>query len=580
MNLFRKRRQCKIAVILEVAYIHIEITIQIISYALTLSYSSNKEHETLRIAVRACCTWLNALTKTSTQAVLPKPMKRDPARYICFLLDSLRTVFVRVNHGSEMSSAAIRQAHEMENILRTVVDSSQNCDEGYKYIIWPAVLKFLLNASDLLLSGQSYMVEESVDDIATIMAPKVTKTLLDGFLCAARLEHMPSPAYWKTLSVLSKRWRHQVSFIENWARKVLSLSVIIVQEIYGERYLDEEVQLFAKEKKSTSSNDDTLPILHICWFQLMHMVGNPASIISFEPRTSETLPSNLLSAILVTDGAMDGDGNPLTVSFNQELTEFTTSCLKRCFFMTSAAVMKLVDVFYGDSHVTIDFRESDELLRQWSDLNRSVHEDWVKHHHQVMQQQNTFKSYFYIFLFFNYRALKNYHFQTLTHGSSHSVNAAGDSATLTAAYSNTGISGVTGIGLKNALNVVTVSKSRAMSERSLAVNMSMPSPAASSAEEASPGVPKPNSAQFIWHYLHSNRVHKPYIGERQPKVSRMLDTFMDWLVQSSLARSIGSSPSGKLKFPKSFKIGLTFFIVICILISLNVVSYIFIKAIS
>ncbi|EJW86442.1 hypothetical protein WUBG_02650 [Wuchereria bancrofti] len=45
------------------------------------------------------------------------------------------------------------------------------------------------------------------------MAPKVTKTLLDVFLCAARLEQIPSPTYWKTLSVLSKRWRHQISLL-------------------------------------------------------------------------------------------------------------------------------------------------------------------------------------------------------------------------------------------------------------------------------------------------------------------------------------------------------------------------------
>ncbi|CAG9539385.1 unnamed protein product [Cercopithifilaria johnstoni] len=483
--------------------------LQVVSYALTLSHSTNKEHEAFSVAVRAYCAWLNALSK-GTVAHLPGPMKRNPENYICILLDSLRMLFVRKNSGSETGITATQQAHEMENVLRTVVHSLLNCDKKYKDVIWPAVLKFLLNATDLLLSGQT-----CVDDVTFLMAPKVTKTLLDMFLCAARLEQIPSPTYWKTLSFLSKRWRHQVSFIESWARKLVSLSVIIVQEIYGESYCpititDEEVKLFVANSKKTTENDGSLPVLYVCWFQLMHMIGNPASIISFEPRTSTVLPLNVLNAMMTTGGAMNSDGNPLVGKFDEELTEFTVSNLRRCFFMTSAAVMKLVDVFYGDSRVVIDFRESDELMRLWSDLNRSVYEDWLRH-----QQQ-------------------------LPRSSSNSVGATVDNAMLTAAQSTMAMSGGSGGGLKNTLGVSSVSKSRATSERSLTTSIPVSSPAASFGEEISQEIPKPNSAQFVWHYLQSNKVYKPYLGKHQPKVTRMLDTFMDWLVQSSLVRPLRS----------------------------------------
>uniref|UniRef100_A0A915PTJ7 Ral GTPase-activating protein subunit alpha/beta N-terminal domain-containing protein n=1 Tax=Setaria digitata TaxID=48799 RepID=A0A915PTJ7_9BILA len=494
---------------------HLAWVLEVASYALTFSHSSNKEHEALCVAVRAYCTWLNALSKSTPQVHLPSPMSRDPGNYICILLDSLRTLFVRKNNDSQTAVTAAQHAHEMENVLRTVTQSSQNCDGKHKDIVWPAVLKFLLNATDLLLSGQT-----CADDITSIMAPKVTKTLLDEFLCAARLEQIPSPTYWKTLSFLSKRWRHQVSFIENWARKVVSLSVIIVQEIYGENYCpititDEQVKLFATNGKKSTEHDSNLPVLHVCWFQLMHMIGNPASIISFEPHTTGALPSDVLSAIMTTGGAMDSDGNPLIGTFNEELTEFTISSLKRCFFMTSATVMKLVDIFYGDSRVAIDFRESDELMRHWSDLNRSVYEDWLKHQ------------------------------QLLPRSSSNSTSAAGDSATLIAAQPVTVTSGGSGAGLKNTLSITGASKSRAISERSLAASIPVPSPATSFVEETSLEIPKPNSAQFIWHYLQSNKVYKPYLGERQPKVARMLDTFMDWLVQSSLVRPLRSPADGR-----------------------------------
>lgn len=65
---------------------------QVVSYALTLSHSTIKEHEALCVAVRAYCTWLNALSK-GTVAHLPGPMKRDPGNYIWFVA-SLESYFL------------------------------------------------------------------------------------------------------------------------------------------------------------------------------------------------------------------------------------------------------------------------------------------------------------------------------------------------------------------------------------------------------------------------------------------------------------------------------------------------------
>lgn len=44
---------------------------------------------------------------------------------------------------------------------------------------------------------------------------------------------------------------------------------------------------------------------------------------------------------------MNIDGNLVVEKFYEQQTEFTVSSLRRCFFMTCAAVKKLVDVFYG-----------------------------------------------------------------------------------------------------------------------------------------------------------------------------------------------------------------------------------------
>lgn len=56
---------------------------------------------------------------------------------------------------SETATSTTRQAHEIEVVLWAVAQTSQSCDESCKDNIWPAVLKFLLDATDLLLSGQT-----------------------------------------------------------------------------------------------------------------------------------------------------------------------------------------------------------------------------------------------------------------------------------------------------------------------------------------------------------------------------------------------------------------------------------------
>ncbi|VDN35248.1 unnamed protein product [Gongylonema pulchrum] len=159
---------------------------------------------------------------------------------------------------------------------------------------------FFLSGGSLILLSAGI----GAQDVASVVASKLTQTLLDEFLCASLLEQIPSPPYWKTLSFLSRRWRHQVSFIENWARKVLSLSVLIVQEIYGENYCtikitDDQVKLFSAEAKKPAESV-TMPVLHVCWFQLMHLIGNPADIISHDPRIAGALPANPLRALLTT----------------------------------------------------------------------------------------------------------------------------------------------------------------------------------------------------------------------------------------------------------------------------------------
>lgn len=66
--------------------------------------------------------------------------------------------------------------------------------------------------------------------------PQVVNALFDLWSRAVANEVIPSPAYWRTLAVLCRRWRHHVAVVEVWARKVLALTVMVVRQMYGNDY--------------------------------------------------------------------------------------------------------------------------------------------------------------------------------------------------------------------------------------------------------------------------------------------------------------------------------------------------------
>lgn len=41
--------------------------------------------------------------------------------------------------------------------------------------------------------------------------------------------------------------------------------------------------------------------------------------------------------------------------------------------------------FSGDCCISTDFRESEELLRQWAALNKAIQDDWIKHQQVICQ---------------------------------------------------------------------------------------------------------------------------------------------------------------------------------------------------
>lgn len=70
---------------------------------------------------------------------------------------------------------------------------------------------------------------KSLDDFG---ASDVIGTLLDEFLRAARYEYLPSPSYWKTLTIACRRWKHQVFKILYYKIKYLSKFVSLYGQLF------------------------------------------------------------------------------------------------------------------------------------------------------------------------------------------------------------------------------------------------------------------------------------------------------------------------------------------------------------
>ncbi|VDK17565.1 unnamed protein product, partial [Anisakis simplex] len=592
---------------------------QVISYALTLSYSPSREYEALRAAVRTYVIWLSALINESHPSV-PKPLKQNPQKYTSEMIDALRLIFTRhttaacsesssTHHslnsltvlGQSCTAAAAsahqqlsesdqihitRQSQQMQIILKAITTLNSNCKSVHRDWVCAKSLHFLMNVADLLLSGQL----STPDEISAVMAPKMSLTLFDEFLFAARAELIPSPSYWRTLSVLCKRWRHQVPVLENWARKVLSLSVLIVQEMFGTDYcsvkiVDDEVKEFVKFV-GRRAEDESYSVLHVCWFEMLHLIGNPANIVTFEPCAVGAVPHTPIQALLATGlfyyyyyyyyyyccclsddkqcillgGKMDSDGRPLVTGLGDEMSAYTASKLRQCFFLACAAISKLVDIFYGDCKVSVEFRESEELMRQWAECNRANYDEWLKHQQMIQRSAS---------------------------GSVNTNAGGGDSGTLTAANiqqmqttssaastlnpAMTTATSVTTSGggtsssniLKNAFGLQSsshshTSKTRAVSERSLQTQSAQ---VHSGGGESPPELAKPTASQFVWNYLKSNAIERREtklqqqqhsLGEQPgPSTGAMLDMFMDWLVKSALIKPLTTTSTSTVHYRQS-----------------------------
>ena len=65
---------------------------------------------------------------------------------------------------------------------------------------------------------------------------------------------------------------------------------------------------------------------------------------------------------------MDDEGRTLVKSDNEDMTPYTLGRLRQCFFLASAAVFKLINIFYGELFMKFETKNT----RRYSDLRFST----------------------------------------------------------------------------------------------------------------------------------------------------------------------------------------------------------------
>ncbi|CAI2339835.1 unnamed protein product [Caenorhabditis sp. 36 PRJEB53466] len=334
---------------------HLKWCMQVLNHSLTLSFATSREYETLKGAVRIYLHWLRALCDTPDNNI-PTPLLATPEKYFRNIIDALRWVFCRrdddldatltSSSGTQVPRglAIERQAIEIEMVLDSLKHLTKNSSRKYQDEVWARSLSFLLNSADILLCEPN-----ATEEMGTRTCVRVADTLFEMWLNAVINEHIPSLTYWSSLATLARRWRHNVPIIECWAKKILGLSVLVCRKMYGDDYLkiditDESVIPFGNVPMSSDEDENEVHLLYRTWFNMLCLFDSPAKILNHDATRNVCLngnsPRRTSSSISTTNFELASSSAAQGVSF----------------FLAAVTLQRMIDLFYGDSRVSIDLR--------------------------------------------------------------------------------------------------------------------------------------------------------------------------------------------------------------------------------
>ncbi|KAL3123072.1 hypothetical protein niasHT_001272 [Heterodera trifolii] len=325
----------------------------------------------------------NLALTASPHDCCPKQLLTHPDRYFRKILEALRHVFLdrpSAAHPSEFALCLSRQGAQIRIILNTVQHINATVVDEFRDECWSRSLLFLINTTDQLLSiggnGTAKGVRGGQESVGCLMAGDLCHALFDCWLQAALNELVPSPSYWRTLSALCWRCLHHVPLVECWARGLLQLSVLLLRNLYGHELANahiDETRIFGTSvDDSANIFQGHLSIAKNVWLNMFNLLGTPANF------TREMYAQ--IGAHLV----------PNSADFVHSIEQTSLA-----FFLAVLAYKKLVDMFFDDPSVYIDFNESEDLHCQWLDALMNAgggngeqrHNEWDQQQHHQQQHR-------------------------------------------------------------------------------------------------------------------------------------------------------------------------------------------------
>ena len=242
----------------------VEWIMEVLCYGLTLPMTES-DGEIVKGCVNIYIDWLTVLA--NPKKGIPEPLQRAPEKYAKGIFQHLRNLFVRREQGNLALQASL-----CIRVLQTIQAAA--AEAKISSLTWEALLKFLMVINDMLLSPPN-----TVGGLAEHLCDKMISVLLEVWLQAS-LYHFPAPSLWKTLNELCLSWRHHSSMIDYWSRTSLSLTVKVLQYMYGPNF---PLPAIPKRK-----SDVHLPAnlgsdcLVQSWFRILHIMGNPVDLCKKE----------------------------------------------------------------------------------------------------------------------------------------------------------------------------------------------------------------------------------------------------------------------------------------------------------
>ena len=266
-------------------------TMQVIGYGLTLPVT---EQHIIANCIDIYDIWLTALDTKCTRIrsnkkdkAVPGPILANPNHYAQIIFEHLLQLFMprstkaqSVISGSESGSEAVLSAslqthavlcYRALGITHHIICCSHS---KFTHETWHVLLKYLLKVLDTLLSPPP-----EPNSLGVELCTPLIHVLFEAWLCAC-ISSFPSPSLWKTLRELFCNWRHHRNVVEQWNKATFSLTLRVVNHLYGPNHLLGVRQSLPSEDKDFKAILDGVPkdVLVQGWFRMLHTIGNPVEV--------------------------------------------------------------------------------------------------------------------------------------------------------------------------------------------------------------------------------------------------------------------------------------------------------------